>query len=540
MHLILLALFSALLLAFSFPNAGISSLAWFALVPYFFIIQEVKTTKQLLGYTFLTGFLYYISLMYWLFYMASWTLETWSTSAVVVFCTVLLSAILAAFYFFAAWTCWFFRKKIGLSFIWTFPVVWVAIEYIKNHLFTGYPWGLIGVSQYKFLPLIQISEWTGVFGVSFIVVMANALIFEVIYSVQGKRKSLSLLEVSVPIVLLVSVLFYGFSFFYIPKTYNPMKEVGIESTEAPLVVPKNKDEQEDGLSVSLIQGNIPQDVKWSNKHEDYIRDEYRRLSLEAIKKDKTELVIWPETAMPSYLRFDEPGLILLSELIKGSQIPFLVGASDQRQVVKKKGDKEWLKVDYYNTAFLLEPGKGFTQQYNKRHLVPFGEYMPWWITSLRSLSPLADDYSPGKGYTVIDFKYPFSVVICYEDIFPDLVRRFVNEGATWLVNMTNDGWFRDTSAPMQHCAHSIFRSVENRVWMVRCTNTGVSCFINPKGEIVSTVEDETGKNVWIPGTLTDKVYPLKEKTFYTKYGDVFSWSMFCIIGLFCWRLREKK
>lgn len=544
-HYWLLTLFSAALLIFSFPGANLSFLAWFGLVPFFFLIQEVRTQKQLLLFSFLTGLFFYLGLLYWLLFVPPWSWEGWLVSASVVLGYVFLCSVLGIFFYFVAWPCWFLKQKKGFSFIWTMPVFWAAIEYIKTHLFTGFPWGFIGVSQYKVLPLIQIAEWTGVYGVSFLVVMGNAWIFEVLSAVQGKRKQLKFLEVSVPIVLLVVVLSYGFQFFYIPQKYNPLKEIGMisDTNETPLQVKKEFD-PETSIKISLIQGNIPQDIKWSEAHVAYIHSEYKRLTEEAIEAERPDLVIWPETAMPSYLRFDHQGLTLLSGLIKKSKIPFLVGASDARQMTKNvtpnAAPTKAPIVEYYNTAFLIEPGKGFTQQYNKIHLVPFGEYMPWWISYLDSLSPLEDEYVQGKEYKVFDFKFPFSAVICYEDIFPDLVRRFVKNGATWLVNITNDGWFKNSSAPMQHNIHAVFRSVENRVWMVRCTNTGVSCFINPKGEIVSQIQDESGKNIWLPGWLTDTIDPKKEKTFYTQYGDVFSWLLFGVIGYLFLRLKEKK
>jgi len=176
--------------------------------------------------------------------------------------------------------------------------------------------------------------------------------------------------------------------------------------------------------------------------------------------------------------------------------------------------------------FLVLPEVGFNQQYNKKHLVPFGEYVPLsWIPFLNKLTPIQDNYSSGKEFNVLDFSIPFSVVICFEDIFPNLVRQFVKNGAKWIVNMTNDGWFKNSSAPMQHAALSVFRSVENRVWLARSTNTGVSCFINPLGKIEKQLQDKKGSNVWISGTLTHSIGSGNKTTFYTRFGDVFSWLM---------------
>ncbi len=507
-HYWLLSLFSGLLLVFSFPGADLSFLAWVGLIPFLFLIQEVKTGKQLFFFSLLTGFFFHAGLLYWLLFASPWTWEAWFTNVGVVAGYFLLSLLMGLYFYMVAWPCWFLRRKRNLSFIGSLPVVWCAMEYAKSHFYTGFPWGLLGASQYQHLPLIQIAEWTGVYGVGFIVALGNAWLFEILYTFFKKRKKIKLTEFAFPPLLLASVLFFGF--------------ILLNKTES----------QEKPLTLTLIQGNIPQDIKWSDEYTQYIRDEYRTLTQQALQKGgKPDLVIWPETAMPSYLRFEHEDLELVADLIKESRLPFLVGSSDALQVIEKENPV----VHYYNTAFLIEPGKGFTQQYNKIHLVPFGEYMPWWLFSLRSLTPADDDYYPGKEYTVFNFKSPFSTVICYEDIFPDLVRRFVKNGATWLLNLTNDGWFKNSSAPIQHNIHAVFRAVENRVWMVRCTNTGVSCFINPKGKIVSQVQDRSGKNIWLSGWLTDTLYASTKKTFYTQYGDLFSWLMlaisFCAIAV---------
>lgn len=537
MHFFLLSLLSAVLLIFSFPEADLEILAWFGLVPLFFLIQEVRTQKQLLAFTFLTGFLFYSGLMYWFLFLASWSVQDWAMGVAVYLGYFALMAVLAIFFWFFAWPCWKLRQTRGISFIWTAPVIWTAIEYIKTHLFSGYPWGLLGVSQYKALPFIQISEWTGVYGVSFLVVMGNAWLFEVIYAVMGKRKPLPFLEAASPLIVITLIFFYGISFFYVPQSAKSMveRETGIVLREdSPKedelsLADKAISSSEQQVKISLIQGNIPQDVKWSKQYEKTIHKVYKEMTLAEVKREKPDLVIWPETAIPAYLRFDKPSLKLVSGLVRETKTPFLIGASDAQQKLENQNGEMVQVVRYFNSAFLAVPGKGFTQQYDKIHLVPYGEYVP--IPFLKKLTPLQDSYTKGEIYKVFDFSLPFSVVICYEDIFPNLVRQFVKNGAQWLVNMTNDGWFKNSSAPMQHAAHSIFRAVENRVWLVRATNTGVSCFVDPYGRIQSQIQDDSGRNVWISGTLTHSIGKGLGPTFYTRFGDVFSWLMLALTGM---------
>lgn len=519
MHFLIFSAFSAVLLIFSFPAADIGFFAWIALIPFFFVIQEAPTDKKALLYSFISGFVFWGGLIYWLLFLAGWSMQTWLITILVFLGYLGLTAILAFFTLLFGWGCRLFKKRAGLSFIWSAPLLWVGLEYLRTHLFSGFPWGLIGASQYKCLPVIQIAEWTGVYGVSFVAVLVNAFLFEGIDFVLGRRKKLSLPEKIIPLLVFGLTLLFGMVSL---KQYSGSNR-----------------EPAEGARISLVQGNIPQDVKWSDEYEETIHQVYRDLTLSAVEKENPDLVIWPETAIPAYLKYDEESLKFVSGLIKKIKKPMLVGASDAQSETTEKNGKFKHAVYYYNSAFLLQPGIGFTKQYNKIHLVPFGEFNPFTVIPfVRKLIPLEEDYAPGKEYTVFDFKVPFSTVICFEDIFPDLVRRYVKNGARCLINMTNDGWFKNSSAPMQHAALSVFRSVENRVWLVRATNTGVSCFVSPAGKIVSQIEDNKGKNIWISGSLTGTVFPGNKKTFYTQAGDLFSWLVLSAVVILLLRHRK--
>jgi len=180
------------------------------------------------------------------------------------------------------------------------------------------------------------------------------------------------------------------------------------------------------------------------------------------------------------------------------------------------------------------PVKGHLQRYDKIHLLPFAEYLPlkgkvpWSLIRI----PSTDNYVPGKQYTVFEHpEFKFSAVICWEGIFPQLVRHFANQGAQVLVNITNEGWFGKGTGPDHFLTMTVFRAVENRRYVVRCANTGISCIIDHHGRVLERVKNENNEDVFVQGVLNGSVVPRDEKTFYTRYGDVFAWCSLLLSGL---------
>jgi len=173
---------------------------------------------------------------------------------------------------------------------------------------------------------------------------------------------------------------------------------------------------------------------------------------------------------------------------------------------------------------LVSPEGELLDRYDKLHLVPFGEYIPLrkFFGFLETIVPIGD-FSRGNGYTVFSMPpYKFSVLICFEDLFPGLSREFVKKGADFLINITNDAWFKKTSSPYQHLSASVFRAVENRVFLIRSANTGVSGFIAPTGKIISLVGDKSGNNIFVSGYKTQNIAVYKQGlSFYTRYGNIF-------------------
>jgi apolipoprotein N-acyltransferase len=404
------------------------------------------------------------------------------------------------------------------------PSTWVILEYLRSRLFTGFGWGLLGYSQYLNLSIIQIADITGVWGVSFLVMMTNTFIYGLVSGVSCHmhKKERILLPATcclLPIFLIFLTLVYGYYKLYLPPAPCDLRPV----------------------RVSVIQGNIPQELKWQRYSQEFILDRYIKISEEATF-DKPDLVIWPEAAVPGFLLNREDDWIFQNvfNLAKKLKTNLLIGS-----VVKEDSG-------YFNSAILIDPEGKIIRRYNKLHLVPFGEYIPLrkMLVFLETVVPIGD-FTAGKDYTIFKIPNPnitksqlnppakagsqipnsFSVLICFEDLFPELSRRFTEKGAGFLVNITNDAWFGETSSPLQHVGLSVFRALENRRPLIRAANTGVSCFIAPSGKIGSLITDQRGKAIFVTGYATGVVYANDSLTIYTRYGDIVV--LICLILVVC-------
>ncbi len=403
------------------------------------------------------------------------------------------------------------------------PSVWILLEYTRSHLILGgFPWALLGYSQYQNLPMIQIADITGVWGVSWLVMFINVAIYSgVRCQGSGVRKRIS--SLLFPILLAVVVMSYGFY-----KLSCPLSPVTSNL-----------------IKISVIQGNIPQDLKWDAQAAQSIVVTYLNLSEKALL-DKTDILIWPEASWPYLEDENDDSFVLLKEFTREEKIPLLVGA-----VTKNENN-------YHNGALLFSKEGKLITRYDKLHLVPFGEYIP-----LRKMFPFLDtvvpigDFSPGKEYSLIPLPVTFEtrdprpetrisagVLICFEDIFPELARQFRLKGADLLVNITNDGWFGRTQAPYQHFSASVFRAVENRLSLVRSANTGVSGFISPTGKITGVVADKKGRETFTPGLLTRQVELnfTTGLTFYSRFGDwfIFLNLIFVALGIVLTQIKNNR
>jgi len=467
----LFAISSSLLLILSFPNFNLSYLAFIGFVPLFFAIEN-KSPKKAFLISYICGFLFYLGVLYWLYHV--------TIIGLIILC-LYLAIYFGIFGLFTLHVTRYTLHKPVLLQLFTIPASWVFLEYIQAHLFTGFGWALLGYSQYKNIPLIQIADFSGVYGVSFVIMMVNYAFY------RAFKKSF--LEVAVAVMVLAAVFGYG-------------------------IIMENSEEPGKDIRVSVIQGNIPQELKWDPEAAEMIINKYASLTKMA-SLEKADLIIWPETSFPGFFEIDKEMTDEVLSLAKAIKTPILIGANTEDPSPFPLPEGERVRVrGYFNSAVLISRRGNSVARYDKIHLVPFGEYVPF-SNSLPFLHSLVlgelGEFTPGNEFKAFSLqpsafsqRIKFSVLICFEDIFPELARRFVRNGARFLVVITNDAWYGRSGAAYQHAANSVFRAIENRVPVVRCANTGYSCFIDSKGRIYDSVE-EKNSHLFITGYKTSLV-----------------------------------
>ncbi len=507
----------AVLLTLSFPLFNLWLLAWVGFIPLFFALENQKPLKAFL-ISYLTGFLFFLGTIYWLIHV---TLPG----------MLIVVAYLALYFgFFGLIICGYIRYTIydirytnyGILFL--IPAAWVALEWIRAHALTGFGWNLLGYSQSFNLPIIQIADISGAYGVSFLIVMFNVALYMSIKNIKSDKEIHAPLAIAALLLLVV----FGYGIFRLNNVFVGEK-----------------------MKVAIVQGNIPQDEKWDRHFTESILLKYQGLTKKAFI-EKADLVIWPETSIPGFVENEEDLICAVKDLVTGINAPLLAGAPRYKDT--KSG------TSYYNSAFLFLKDGNVGGHYDKIHLVPFGEYVPFkgLLSFVHRFAPRPiGDCAAGKNFTVFRFlleravrgegyslklskKVSFSCLICFEDIFPDLARRFAAKNADFLVNITNDAWFGKSSAAYQHAQASIFRAVENRINVLRAANTGLSCFIDQKGRIAAKVM-ESGKDLFVDGFKVQEIVLSRARAIYTVYGDIFAYiCIFFTVFNITRRLREGK
>ena len=386
------------------------------------------------------------------------------------------------------------------------PILWVGCEYLRAILFTGFPWNPLGVSQYRNIAVIQLAAWGGVYAVSGIVVLLNAAIAMTILRIATEMRSRERRR-RIHFELMIGLALVAICWSQGVRT--------IRRADA-----RPADTQP--IRIAAVQPQIRQVRKWSDDQRSSI---YRALQeqSELAAMSRPDLIVWPETAIPDLIRIDAAAQDIVSSLLTNGTM-LLVGGMDF---------EEWDEsVAYYNASFLMAESGGIVGCYRKRHLVPFGEYVPFenHIALVKRLVPLGFSCTPGEGSELMTLPsrnttsrgaLPFGVLICFEDIFPYLARHDVRRGARFLVNQTNDAWFEDSAASQQHMANAVFRAIENRVALVRCANTGVTCFVDPFGRILEMLIGDDGRTD-MRGFAVAEVHVAEAgppRTPYTRFGD---------------------
>lgn len=486
----LLSALSGILLILIFPFFDLGILAWGALIPWLWAIRT-QAPYQAALYGLITGFIFFGGLLYWIYVVL--TQYGHLPGPVSVFFLLALNAYLAIYFGAFGYLFRLTSERYPWLEILLAPSIWVTLEYVRGFLFSGFPWELLGYSQYRFLAQIQMAEFTGVYGLSFLIVMVNVAIYQFIRKALEEGWLGASRHLVIAGILLIASNLYG--------AYRIDQIDGQLKADRP-------------FKIVLVQGNIRQDIKW----EPSFQRETIRIYSDLTRQGRLfapDLIIWPETSTPFF--FQEPSTLhsRVLELVDEVGSPLLLGAPGYEQHGRQ--------VHYYNSAFVVTPQKGITGRYNKIHLVPFGEYAPFAeiLDFTRSIIGAIGDFTPGKGIQLLSLPWTqLGVLICYEAIFPDLTRQFVDRGARFLVNITNDAWFGRTSAPYQHFSMVVFRAVENRVSIARAANTGISGVIDPTGRI------QIASGIFTSEVISGNIYLNKSKTFYSRYGDLFA---FCCI-----------
>jgi apolipoprotein N-acyltransferase len=487
-----LAALSGVLLALSFPKFGHWSLAWVALAPLLLAVQGAPSARAAFRRGYLAGAVSSMGLVYW-------------TEAVVVqfgglplvvglLVMTLLCLALALFPSLFAWAVWRWTRWLGGAALLLAPFAWVATEILRAHTLFRFSWCLLGYSQQPNTPFIQIARYGAVYLVSFVVAASSAVLA---YLAVAKGPRARAGAASGLAVLVWAVGMHGSWILGQPVASSGRVRVG------------------------LVQASIRQDEKWDPARAWANIDRHVALTQRAAAQG-ARLVVWPESAVP-YLYDSRPDVAApLDQLAQAHGLHLLFGNDDRENLPDGR-------YRMFVGAKMVDPRGELVMRYHKIRLVPFGEYVPLQpILTMggRYAAKLVDqvaDFTPGSEHVLgrVD-GHAVGATICYEAIFPDMVRGFAKNGAELLVNITNDAWYGRSSAPHQHLMMASFRAVENGKYLVRAANTGISAVVDPRGRILERTP------LFEPAVLVRDVPFVPGTTFYARHGDVFAWTCFAV------------
>lgn len=490
--LISCAVLTATILIISYPKFNVSYAVWFAFIPFIFIITRLKSDVSALFFGWLVGFLFYVGFLYWIVPTCEMGGLTKNMSLVCLFGSAFFLSIQFAIFGIASKHL----TKLGRFFPLFCAFAWVALEWghvAISYLFTGFPWFVLGHTQWQNINIIQISSITGVFGVSFIIVLLSTSIG---YLFAPNEKYEAKFPVILGAVLLLGLL-------YINGIQQVDKKDGLGG--------------HDKLKMALIQPNIDQYKKWDTAQIANIKKTLKDMSEDAVLNYQPDLIVWPESSIPGHINIPELK-DWVSNLAKRTNTSFLIGAMEKRN------------NSQYVSAHLISNTGVVLQNYHKQVLVPFGEYVPFGNT-LEKMFPSIDvlgfvgGFSGGtnqqRPFIINDIL--FGPTICFEALFPQIYRGFNNKGARFFINLTNDSWYLDTAAPYQHFIASVFRAVENKKPVVRLSNNGISALINKNGMVQKSTLLNTKDILVVEINLPKE----QTETIYSEYGDMFS--LFCFL-----------
>jgi apolipoprotein N-acyltransferase len=482
------AVASGLALAFAFPPFDIGILAWVSLALLIGAAVGAGPGRGFL-YGWAHGMMFFAATLPWIYtVLRTYAMSPFQAAAVFVLLITVLSACPGLF---AAGVAWCGRRSVAWACV-AAPFLWVASELLRRYeLGPGFPWNLLGYAGAVHLGLLQLVTITGIYGLSFVLVAANALLAWVLMT----RTRAAWLTGIITGVVVVSAVLVGDQF-------------------VPL-------EQPDHVAV-LVQTNFPQSMSyppdWLERHAGEL-DELETISADASRRTRG-MIVWPECPAPFYWQ-DPRFTARLARLALTTANNVIAGVVDW-----KPGPNGQLQP--YNTAVMVDPAGHRVFSYAKVELVPFGEYIPWrpLLTHISAVAAELGDFQRGKEYSVGELPGGrFSLFICYEAVIPEEIRQFVKRGARLLINLSNDGWFGHSAALEQHLAQARVRAVENRRWLLRATNTGLTVSVSPYGRIVAAIPPDRRTTLIAPYGFRDDL------TMYTRWGD---WMAYLSIVVSLW------
>ena len=500
-----LSVTTAILLGLSFPPLPLGILACTGFVPFFLLVENIQSYGRFFRYSYFTFFLFSLITLYWVggfthhkdpyLMLAGGGVLLWQP---------FFFTLPASLYYFV-------RKRVsGKYAVLSFPFLWITFEWLYALGEFSFPWLTIGNTQTYQLEKIQYADITGVYGISLWVLALNVLIYlllKTILNVESKKKRNTLLAVAV--IIFVAPNFYALTVD--AKNYS--------------------DSNSNSFNVGIVQPNVDPWEKWEGANTFSGRWDQVQWYLDVIGKeinDSTDVVVLPESAillnLPSFFQqFSE-----LKRTIDSLNIALITGYAKVKYYEKEnapvtssviKGTN--IRYDSFNSILLVEPGRTEVQSYSKMRLVPFAERIPYAEQVPFLIEPMRwgvgiSNWGKGSDSTIFysrKLNAKFLAMVCYESIFPEFVASFVNKGAEFLVFITNDSWWGNTSGARQHQQYAVLRAIENRRWVVRCANGGISSFIDPMGRTY----DKT--DMYIQTYIQHKITPLTEKKFYSQHGD---------------------
>jgi len=497
----------------SAPPFHTGFLAFIAFIPFFFLFETIKKYKRAFLYSFLTLATFHLSVCYWLPFTRDVYLSV--VAVVALFINPTLYFIPIALWLFIQRTIGFRRSLLA------FPWIWVSFEYFRSTTDLAGPIFTFGYTQAYSLDIIQIASIFGVYGISFWIVAINIILYLLLSNVITKKWKLY----SGPsIATLLSIILI----FMVPKLYGQKVLRSSEFHENHLA---------QSTRIAIVQPNIDPFVKWNSPVEPQLKL-LQAMTAESCR-DSVDMVVWPETAIPRYIFYSLEDLSFLNQIrceADSLRINLFTGTLDlmyfdpSKPIPKSaKWNSTGQHYDIYNTAILLQPHHEEIQKHAKMILVPFAERFPYadQILNVANLNFIRWNFGTGglgAGTRQTVFSYTsrdsvpvkFSTVICFESLFPQLVSSFVRKGAQFIVILSNESWWGKTEGSFQHCQMDIFRAIENRRWIVRCSNGGASCFIDPFGHILQLTPLDVSK------IIKCNIQPSDEITLYTRYGDWFA------------------